>query len=463
MKANSLDDVISLCKRRGIIYQSSDIYGGLQGVYDYGPLGVEIKQNLKSHWWNDMVHMRDDVVGLDSSILTHNLTLKHSGHKDTFTDPMIDCKDCKMRFRADFITDSKCLNANCRSSNLTDPREFNLMMETHLGPLKTSSSMAYLRPETAQGIFINFKNVTDSMPVKIPFGIAQIGKAFRNEITPKNFIFRVREFEQMEMEFFVKKGEDEKWHEYWINQRLKWWQKQGIDKSNLILEKQAKDDLSHYSKATTDILYKFPHGVEEIEGIANRTDFDLGSHSKEQESLNLTAKTIKNNESTSKMVIEDPKEKIFHTPFVIEPSCGVDRGVLSILCEGYQKETLENGSNRIVLKIAPHLSPVKAAVIPLAKNNSEIVSKSKKIQAILQNEIKGKIAFENTGNIGKAYRRHDEIGTPSCITIDFETIGQGDIKNNDTVTIRDRDLTKQTRIPIENIAKYLIDKNKYQG
>ena len=281
MTAKNMDDLVALCKRRGFIFQSSEIYGGIQGVYDYGPLGVELKNNIKKSWWASIVYDRDDVEGLDASILTHPEVLNYSGHEDTFTDPMVDCKSCGERFRADQVPDY------CNEEDLTEPRQFNLMFKTNVGPIEDGSSFAYLRPETAQQIFINFKNIIDSTSRKPPFGIAQIGKAFRNEITPRNFIFRVREFEQMELEYFVEPGEDEKWHKIWIDERLKWWEDQGVSKNNIKLLNVEKDELAHYSKATVDLMYKFPHGLEELEGIANRTDFDLGSHSKNQNELHI--------------------------------------------------------------------------------------------------------------------------------------------------------------------------------
>lgn len=442
-----MDDILSLCKRRGFIFQSSDIYGGLQGIYDYGPLGVELKNNLKLAWWKAMVYERDDIEGLDSSIITHKLTLKHSGHEETFTDPMVDCRKCKHRMRADHIVNSKC--DHCGSTDLTEPRLFNLMLRTTLGPVDEGISNAYLRPETAQGIFINFKNVIDSTSRKLPFGIAQIGKAFRNEVTPRNFIFRVREFEQMELEFFVEPGTDEEWHKKWVEMRIQWWQDQGLVSANLHLAPQKKQELAHYSKATTDILYQFPFGLEELEGIANRTDFDLGSHSKDQEMLHLFAKVKKNPDSTAVLGIQDVEKKKMTVPFVIEPSAGLDRGVLAILTESYKKEVLENGQERVVLKLKPHLAPIKVAVVPLARNNERIVAKSKEIKNSLQKLGLGRIKYEDIGNVGKAYRRHDEVGTPFCVTVDFDTF-EG---SEETVTIRDRDSMQQERIAVRELGE----------
>ena len=432
MPAKNIDELIALCKRRGFIFQSSEIYGGTQGLYDYGPLGVELKNNIKNSWWKSVVYERDDVEGLDASILTKQAVLKYSGHEETFTDPLVDCKSCGERFRADQVPDY------CKKEDLTEPRQFNLMFKTNVGPIDDGKTFAYLRPETAQQIFTNFKNVVDSTSRNVPFGIAQTGKAFRNEITLKSFIFRVREFEQMELEFFVIPGTDEEWHKKWVDLRLDWWEKQGVSKKNLELYDVPKDELAHYSKATVDIMYKFPHGVEELEGIANRTDFDLGSHSKDQKELNLKSKVIENNESNAKLALKNEKNE-WMVPFVIEPSAGVDRAILAILNEAYNVEKVDD-KERVVLKLKPHLSPIKAAVIPLKKNDEKIVAKAKEIKNKLQKLGLGRVLFENSGNIGKNYRRHDEVGTPVCITIDFETLEEN------TVTIRDRDTMKQRRI-----------------
>ena len=440
-----MEDLVALCKRRGFIFQSSEIYGGIQGLYDYGPLGVELKNNLKKSWWSSMVYERDDVEGLDASILTHSDVLKYSGHEDTFTDPLVDCKSCGLRFRQDQIPDY------CKDEDLTEPRDFNLMFKTNVGPIDDGSSYAYLRPETAQQIFINFKNITDSTSQTLPFGIAQIGKAFRNEITPRNFIFRVREFEQMELEFFVQPGTDEDWHKTWVKERTQWWIDQGIPENKLKIINIDGDDLSHYSKATVDIMYMFPHGIEELEGIANRTDFDLGSHTKNQGDLDITADIIKNDSSTAKLAIQDLETKKWIVPYVIEPSAGVDRGVLAILNEAYSEETLSDGKKRIVLSFKPHLAPIKAAVIPLKKNNTELVSMAKNIKNNLQTLGVGRVVVENTGNIGKSYRKHDEIGTPICITVDFDSL------EKNIVTIRNRDTMEQTKMNIDMIEDFFVD------
>ena len=441
-----MDDLVSLCKRRGFIFQSGEIYGGLQGMYDYGPLGVELKNNLKNAWWSSMVYENDNIEGLDASILSNPTVLKYSGHEDTFSDPMVDCKTCKSRFREDQLPEN-CNKGNC---DFTEARQFNLMFKTNVGPIDDGTSFAYLRPETAQQIFTNFKNVVDSSSKTLPFGIAQIGKAFRNEITPRNFIFRVREFEQMELEFFVKPGTDEDWHKTWVKKRLDWWEKQGVLKDNIELYDVPDDELAHYSKGTIDIMYKFPHGLEELEGIANRTDFDLGSHTKNQDELNISAKVMPNNNSNTRLAIQDIESKKWVVPYVIEPSAGVDRGVLAIMNEAYNVEDLGEGKERVVLKLKPHLSPIKAAVIPLKKNNTELVNKASDLKKRLQSLNIGRVVLENTGNIGKGYRRHDEIGTPLCITIDFESL------EDNTATVRDRDTMKQERISIDALPEYLI-------
>ena len=446
MTAKNMEDLVSLCKRRGFIFPSNDIYGGMKGLYDFGPMGTELKINLKNAWWKAMIYERDDVEGLDSTILTSPFVLRHSGHEDTFTDPLVDCKKCKSRWRDDQIENGEC--PSCNSKDLTDPRPFNLMFKTAIGPIDDGSSFAYLRPETAQQIFVNFKNIIDSTSRTPPFGIAQIGKAFRNEITPRNFIFRVREFEQMELEFFVKPGSDEKWHQYWVDQRLLWWSKQGVESDRLKLHEVEKEELSHYSKATFDIMYQFPHGLEELEGVANRTDFDLGSHTKNQKDFGIQANVKENKNSTTKLAIQDLERKEWFIPFVIEPSAGVERGVLAILNEAY---TVEEENNRTLLKLKSHLSPIKAAIIPLKRNNPELVDLAHKVKSNLQSLGLGRVMVENSGNIGKNYRRHDEIGTPMCITIDFESL------ENQSVTIRDRDTMNQERVNLSEVENYYMN------
>ena len=444
-----MEELVALCKRRGFIFQSNEIYGGIQGLYDYGPLGVELKNNIKQTWWASMVYDRDDIEGLDASILTHKDVLKYSGHEDTFTDPMVDCKSCGERFRSDQVPDY------CKKEDLTEPRQFNLMFKTNVGPVDDSSSLAYLRPETAQQIFTNFKNVVDSTSRTLPFGIAQIGKAFRNEITPRNFIFRVREFEQMELEFFVNPGSDDEWHDKWVKLRLDWWEKQGVPREAIELLYVEGDELAHYSKKTVDLMYKFPHGTEELEGIANRTDFDLGSHSKNQDDLNIQANVTKNSSSNSKLAIQDKDSNKWLVPFVIEPSAGVERAFLAILNEAYQVEELEDGKTRVLLSLKPHLAPIKAAVIPLKKNNKDLVDLAFKLKNELQSIKLGRVVVENTGNIGKSYRKHDEIGTPICITVDFDTL------EKNKVTIRDRDNMSQEIVEIEKVSSFF--KKKISG
>ena len=449
MPAKSMEELVALCKRRGFIFQSSEIYGGLQGIYDYGPLGVELKNNLKAAWWRSMVFERDDVEGIDGSILTHPAVLRQSGHEATFTDPLVDCRNCKARFRADHAKDDRC--PECGSTDLTEPRPFNLMFKTGVGPVENEDSYAYLRPETAQHIFTNFKNVQDVTTRRLPFGIAQIGKVFRNEITPRNFIFRVREFEQMELEFFVTPGTDEEWHERWIADREAWWIDQGINQGHLQRHAHAPADLSHYSKATIDLVYEFPHGLEELEGIANRTDFDLGSHTKNQADLDIDADVMENTGSNARLAVQDLERREWIVPYVIEPSAGVDRGVLAILNEAYDIEELDDGKQRTVLRLKRHLAPIKAAVTSLKRNHDEMFETSRQIKSDLQQLGLGRILLETTGNIGKAYRRHDEIGTPLFITVDFQTL------EDNTVTVRDRDSMQQFRCARDDLGSYLTE------
>ncbi|MER3480855.1 MAG: glycine--tRNA ligase [Meiothermus sp.] len=505
MPAETMDELVSLCKRRGFIFPGSEIYGGLQGTYDYGPLGVELKNNLKASWWRANVYERDDMEGLDSSILTHRLVLRYSGHEATFADPLVDNRVSKKRYRLDHLlkeqragvrqavaagmglepnTDITTLVAELMAhperaaeamkaakvvdpadgapGDWTPPRPFNMMFRTTIGPVADEDSYGYLRPETAQGIFINFKNVLDSTARRLPFGIAQIGKAFRNEITPRNFIFRVREFEQMEIEYFVKPGTDEEWHQRWLQTRLAWWEEQGLPRHQIHVLDVPKADLAHYSKRTFDLMYNFPTlGFEEIEGIANRSDYDLGSHTKGQSELGIQARVMENTDSTARLAVQDEETKKWLVPFVIEPSAGVDRGVLAVLSEAYTREKLESGEERIVLKLKPHLAPIKVAVIPLAKNKEEITSYARELKARLQALGLGRVLYEDTGNIGKAYRRHDEVGTPFCVTVDYDTIGKshdGSAVLKDTVTVRDRDTMRQERVHVGELAQYLLER-----
>ena len=441
-----MEELVALCKRRGFIFQSNEIYGGLQGLYDFGPLGVELKNNIKQSWWASMVYDRDDIEGLDASILTHPEVLKYSGHEDTFSDPMVDCKSCGERFRADQVPDY------CKEEDLTEPRQFNLMFKTNVGPVDDGTNFGYLRPETAQQIFTNFKNVVDSTSRTLPFGIAQIGKAFRNEITPRNFIFRVREFEQMELEYFVNPGSDDEWHDKWVELRLAWWEEQGVPREKINLLNVEGEELAHYSKRTVDLMYEFPHGLEELEGIANRTDFDLGSHSKNQEDLNIKAKVMKNSSSNAKLAIQEQDTQKWMIPFVIEPSAGVERAFLAILNEAYKVEELNEGKTRVLLSLKPHLAPVKAAVIPLKKNNKDLVDLAYKLKNKLQSMKLGRVVVENTGNIGKSYRKHDEIGTPICITVDFDSL------EKNKVTIRDRDDMSQETLEIDQVSSFFQQK-----
>jgi len=467
MPAQSLDQIVSLCKRRGFIFPGSEIYGGLQGTFDYGPLGVELKNNLKRLWWQHNVYDRDDMEGIDTAILMNRWVWYYSGHEDTFVDPLVDCKLCKGRFRADKLQEAACLKhpklhpGECEGE-LTEPRPFNMMFKTQVGPVPDPESFAYLRPETAQGMFINFKNVLDSTGRKLPFGIAQIGKAFRNEVTPRNFVFRTREFEQMEIEYFCRPGEDEAIHEAFIKDHLEWWiEVCGLSRERLTLYEVPPHELAHYSKRTVDIMYRYPIGTEELEGIANRTDFDLGSHTRDQDKLPITAKVKKNEHSTERLTYFDQASNRHIVPYVIEPSAGVDRGILAILCEAYDEETLDNGETRVVLRLKPALAPIKVAVLPLKKNEPQIVETAKRIKRMLQETGEFRTVYDDTAGIGKLYRRQDEIGTPFCVTVDFDTIGRAEDNGlKDTVTVRDRDTMKQERVPIKELYDYIRERIK---
>ncbi len=465
MAAQSMEQLVSLCKRRGFIFPGSEIYGGLQGTYDYGPLGVELKNNLKRLWWKHNVYERDDMEGIDAAILMNRLVWRYSGHEETFVDMLVDCKTCKGRFRADKLGEAACLRhpklhpGQCEGE-LREPRPFNLMFKTQVGPVADAESFAYLRPETAQGIFVNFKNVLDSTNRKLPFGIAQIGKAFRNEITPRNFIFRMREFEQMEIEYFVFPEEAEAAFQRWVEDHLNWWVNEvGLKAENLRLYEVPQEERAHYSARTIDIFYKFPIGWEELEGIANRTDFDLGSHSRDQERLDISARVIENEHATERLTYFDQPRNRHIVPYVIEPSAGVDRGVLAALTEAYDEETLENGETRVVLRLKPALAPIKVAVLPLKRNAEEIVTVAKRIKQTLQASGEMRAVYDDTAGIGKLYRRQDEIGTPFCVTVDFDTLGRGDDNSlKDTVTVRDRDTMQQVRIPIPELLDYIRER-----
>jgi len=449
-----MNKIVSLCKRRGFVYQGSEIYGGLANTWDYGPYGVELKQNIKRYWWKKVVHERDDVVGLDCAILMHPRVWEASGHVAGFNDALIDCKNCKSRFRADHLIEetlglhvegksvkelSEIVHENkikcpvCGAVDWTDARVFNLMFKTHQGVTEDSSSIVYLRPETAQGIFVNFKNVVDTCRVKLPFGIAQIGKAFRNEITPGNFIFRTREFEQMELEFFVKPGEDMEWFDYWRNFTIEFFTSIGVKKENLRLRDHSPEELSHYSKATTDLEYNFPFGWGELWGVANRTDFDLSRH------IEYSGKSL---------TYFDQEEQKHIVPYVIEPSLGVDRAMLAILCDAYREEIVE-GETRVVLGLHPVMAPVKCAVLPLLKKEP-LEELARRIYRDLKKYYT--VEYDNSGSIGKRYRRQDEIGTPYCITVDYESL------NDNKVTVRDRDTMLQDRIEISRVRDYLEEK-----
>ncbi|MCI0495926.1 glycine--tRNA ligase [candidate division KSB1 bacterium] len=426
-----MEKMVSLCKRRGYIFQSSEIYGGITSCYDYGPLGVELKKNIKEQWWQSMVQFRDDVEGLDAAILMHPRVWEASGHVEGFTDPLVDCKKCKHRFRADQIaTPDKCPDCG---GELTDIRKFNLMFKTHMGPLEEQASIVYLRPETAQGIYVNFLNVQKAARQKIPFGIAQIGKAFRNEITPGNFTFRTREFEQMEMQFFVKPGTDSQWFEYWKEQRMAWYHKLGITKEKLKFHKHTKEELAHYAAAAFDIEFEFPFGSLELEGIHNRTDFDLKRHT----------------ESSGKdMSYFDDQTQEHFIPFIIETSAGVDRTLLTCLIDAYEEQQLEKDT-RVVLHLSPKIAPIKAAVFPLVKKDG-MPEVARKIVDSLRSHYM--VFYDEGGAVGRRYRRMDEIGTPFCITVDSQTL------QDQTVTVRERDSMKQDRVAMDKIKQYLDER-----
>jgi glycyl-tRNA synthetase len=440
-----MERIVSLCKRRGFIFQSSEIYGGLNGCWDYGPLGVELKRNLKDYWWRVMVRERDDVVGMDGCILTHRAVLKASGHEDTFSDPMVDCRTCKARLRADQLPEKNGAKQcpNCGGKDLTEARPFNLMFSTQVGASADPESIAYLRPETAQSIFVQFKNVLDTSRKKLPFGIAQIGKAFRNEINPRNFTFRSREFEQMELEYFCRPEQGMELLEYWKEERLKFYENIGIPRDKLHVLTVPDADRAFYSKGTYDIEYEFPFGVQELEGVAYRTDYDLKQH---QEA------------SGKPLDYFDEETKQRFIPHVIEPSAGVDRTVLALLCNAYDEETVtdEKGKSetRIVLRFHPRMAPIKVGVFPLLKNNEQLVAKAREIQAALRPHLN--VFYDETGAIGRRYRRQDEAGTPFGVTVDFETLGEKDVALLDTVTLRHRDSMKQERVKISELLGVLL-------
>jgi glycyl-tRNA synthetase len=442
-----MERIVSLCKRRGFIFQSSEIYGGLNGSWDYGPLGVELKRNLKEFWWRRMVRERDDIVGMDGSILMNRQVWVASGHERTFSDPMVDCRNCQARLRADQLTakDGKKQCSVCGSTDLTEQREFNLMFKTYVGATEDESSLTYLRPETAQAIFVQFKNVLDTSRKKLPFGIAQIGKAFRNEINPRNFTFRSREFEQMELEYFCRPEQGLDLLDYWLNERLKFYADIGLPSELLHVHRIPPEELAFYSKGTYDIEFEFPFGVQELEGVAYRTDFDLIQHQK------LSGKTLE---------YFDEEAKARFIPHVVEPSAGVDRSLLALLCAAYDEEVVtdESGKNetRIVLRFNPRMAPIKCGVFPLLKNNPRLVETARQIQSALRGEMM--VFYDETGAIGRRYRRQDEVGTPFCLTVDFDTIGENGPVNENTVTLRERDSMKQIRVPIREIGDLLRER-----
>jgi glycyl-tRNA synthetase len=442
-----MENIVSLCKRRGFIFQSSEIYGGLNGLWDYGPLGVELKRNLKNYWWRVIVHERDDVVGMDGSILMNRAVWKASGHEDTFSDPMVDCRTCKARLRADQIIEKKgALQCpNCGGKDLTEARPFNLMFKTYVGASEDESSITYLRPETAQSIFVQFKNVLEVSRKKLPFGIAQIGKAFRNEINPRNFTFRSREFEQMELEYFCRAEEGMKLLDYWLEERLKFYENIGIARERLHARKVPDEERAFYSKGTYDIEYDFPFGRQELEGVANRTDYDLSQHQK------ASAKSLE-------YFDEETKQRI--VPHVVEPSAGVDRTVLALICEAYSEDEApdEKGKmeTRVVLHFHPRMAPIKCAIFPLLRNKEELVAKAKEIVDLLRPHMN--VFYDQSGAIGRRYRRQDEIGTPFGVTVDFETLGEKDAALRDTVTLRQRDSMKQERVAINDLAGILTSR-----
>jgi len=428
MSANiDMEKIVSLCKRRGFVFPSSEIYGGLGSCWDYGPIGVELKRNVKDAWWRAIVQERDDVVGIDTSIMMHPQVWKASGHIDSFTDPLVECKSCHLRWKANDISDDKCPKCG---AELTEPRMFNLMFKTFMGPVEEEASTVYLRPETAQGMFVNFENVVTTSRKKLPLGIAQIGKSFRNEITPGNFIFRTREFEHMELEYFVKPGTDEAWFDYWVKERFEWYIKLGMRKENLRLRQHGKDELAHYAKDCYDVEYLFPMGWSELEGIANRGDYDLTQHAKH---------------SGRDLSYYDGESSERYVPYVIEPSAGVDRTVLALLIDAYTEEEV-GGEKRVFLRFHPPLAPMKVAVLPLSRNE-KLTPLAKEVYKQLCPSFM--TCYDDSQSIGRRYRRQDEIGTPFCITIDFESL------EDNQVTIRDRDSLAQIRVPVEELGKTL--------
>ena len=439
-----MEKIVSLCKRRGFIFQSSEIYGGLNGFWDYGPMGVELKRNLKNFWWRRHVLEREDIVGMDGSIIMNRAVWKASGHEDTFSDPMVDCKNCQARLRSDQLPlkDNVPYCPTCGSRDLTEARAFNLMFKTHTGPIENDDNLVYLRPETAQAMFVQFKNVLETSRKKLPFGIAQIGKAFRNEINPRNYIFRSREFEQMEIEYFCRAEDGLALTDYWLEERLKFYEDIGIPRSKIKIHDIPDGERAFYSKKTYDLEYEFPFGVSELEGVAYRTDYDLSAH-------------IKHSGKPLDYFDEEKKEKF--VPHVVEPSAGVDRTALALICEAFDEEEVADDKGkseiRTVLRFHPRMAPVKCGIFPLLKNKPALVEKAKAIAASLRPHMM--VFYDEAGAIGRRYRRQDEIGTPFCVTIDFDTIGENGPELADTVTFRHRDSMQQERIPISELRARL--------
>jgi len=460
---DALKDLVSLCKRRGFIFPGSEIYDGLANTWDYGPYGAELKRNIKDLWWKKFVASRPDVLGLDSSIFLNPRVWQASGHVGNFSDPLVDCKACRERFRADHLLEEKLgegctIGKNftdiaqmmkdneiacpkCGKKDFTEPRAFNLMFQTEIGVVEGAGNKVYLRPETAQGIFINFKNIMDNVRPRIPFGVGQIGKSFRNEITPGNFIFRTREFEQMELEFFCEPGTEVEWYNYWKAFCMQWLGEIGINKDKLRLREHAKEELSHYSNGTSDVEYNYPFGWGEVWGIASRTDFDLTQHQ---------------NASRVKLEYYDAINNKRYIPYVVEPSLGVDRLLLVLLCDAYEVEKLDDGEERVVLHFHPKIAPVKAAILPLVKKGKVKEVAEELFQKLIQ---RWNVEYDETQSIGKRYRRQDELGTPYCITVDFDTIGEGDNVNPEhkgMVTVRDRDSMKQEWVALDQLENWLF-------
>jgi glycyl-tRNA synthetase len=444
-----MEKIVSLCKRRGFIFQSSEIYGGLNGFWDYGPLGVELKKNLKDFWWRRTVRERDDIVGMDGSIIMNRAVWRASGHEETFSDPMVDCKTCKGRFRADQLESTPCrqkpsqMVAEC-AGDKTEPRAFNLMFKSHAGPVESDENLVYLRPETAQAIFVQFRNIYDTSRQKIPFGIAQIGKAFRNEINPRNYTFRSREFEQMEVEYFCRAEDGMRLTDEWLEERLRFYEDIGIPRSQIRVTDIPDGERAFYSKKTYDLEYAFPFGISELEGIAYRTDYDLGRH-------------IEHSGKPLEIFDETTRKK--YVPHVVEPSAGVDRTALALLCEAFAEEEVpgENGKSevRTVLRFHPRMAPVKCAILPLLKNKPALVEKARGLMSDLRGLMN--VAYDEAGAIGRRYRRQDEAGTPFCVTIDFDTIGENGPEKADTITLRHRDSMQQERIPIDELRSRLLN------